>query len=134
MNLKGVTLRLIAVGVGSEVNSLSLSFSSDLDGLVSDLRICPFSVATWGDLVTRSAAQLFPIFGLPSLSPGDQQWSRDNVMLRVGLIRGRGNKARIGWGEFFSPSGRIKHFPARCEWLSPLSLTLQTKVLGNCAR
>ena len=44
-NQKGVILRLIAVGIGSEVTSLSLSFSSDLDGLVSDLRICPFSVA-----------------------------------------------------------------------------------------
>ena len=44
-NLKGVILRLIAVGIGSEVTSLSLSFSSDLDGLVSDLRIWPFSVA-----------------------------------------------------------------------------------------
>ena len=44
-NLKGVILRLIAVGIGSEVTSRSLSFSSDLDGLVSDLRICPFSVA-----------------------------------------------------------------------------------------
>ena len=133
-NLKGVILRLIAAGIGSEVTSLSLSFSSALDGLVSDLRICPFSVAAQGGSVTRSAARLFPIFGSPSHSPSDQKWSWDDVMRRVGLIRGRGNKARIGWGESFSPSGRIKHFPARCERLSPLSLMLLTKVGCNSTR
>ena len=29
------------------------------------------------------------------------------------LDRGHGNKARIGLGEYFSPGGRIKHFPVQ---------------------